>query len=77
MNIYRCKGVIHSTDAPERRSVLQVVGKRVEISIQEGWGQRVPRTQIVAIGAAGSLDTRQLEEAFAACISAEAVGRKL
>ena len=77
VNIYRCKGVIHSTDAPGRRAVLQVVGKRVDILMQEGWGPRVPRTQIVAIGAAGSIDTSQLEERFAACISAEPAGRGL
>ena len=77
VNIYRCKGVIHSTDTPERRAVLQVVGKRVDISMQEEWGRRVPRTRIVAIGAAGSIDTRQLEESFAGCISAEPAGREL
>jgi hypothetical protein len=53
--VYRAKGV-YSTDAPRRRAVLQVVGRRVDISIQEEWGEREPRTQIVAIGAAGSLD---------------------
>jgi hypothetical protein len=36
--------------------LLQVVGRRVDISIQEKWGQRAPRTQIVTIGAAGSID---------------------
>jgi G3E family GTPase len=32
-------------------------------------GGRQPRTQIVAIGAAGSIDTNLLEETFAACIT--------
>jgi G3E family GTPase len=67
--VYRAKGVVHSTDAPERRAVLQVVGRRVDISIQEEWGQRAPRTQIVAIGAAGSIDASLLEKTFASCIS--------
>ena len=71
-NIYRCKGVIHTSDAPERRAVLQVVGRRVDISMQEEWGQRSPRTQIVAIGAAGGIDASLLEETFASCISAAA-----
>src|SRR5450631_2696422 len=52
-SVYRAKGVVYSSDAPERRAVLQVVGRRVDISIQDEWGQRAPRTQIVAIGAAG------------------------
>ncbi len=68
-SVYRAKGVVYSTDAPERRAVLQVVGRRVDISLQEDWGERAPRTQIVAIGAAGSIDASLLEKAFASCIS--------
>ncbi len=68
--VYRAKGVVYTTDAPQRRAVLQVVGRRVDISLQEEWGQRAPRTQIVAIGAAGSIDSSLLEKTFASCISA-------
>lgn len=68
-NIYRAKGIIYASDAPEREAVLQVVGRRVDISMQEKWDKRIPRTQIVIIAAAGSIDTRVLEAAFAACIS--------
>jgi G3E family GTPase len=49
--IYRAKGVIYISDAPERRAVLQVVGKRVDITLEDEWGDRTPCTQIVAIGA--------------------------
>src|SRR5262245_22752585 len=48
--IYRAKGVIDTIEAPGRRAVLQVVGKRVDISLADEWGARNPRTQIVAIG---------------------------
>jgi G3E family GTPase len=68
-SVYRAKGVVYNTDAPQRRAVLQVVGRRVDISLQEEWGERAPRTQIVAIGAAGSLDARLLEKTIASCIS--------
>jgi G3E family GTPase len=70
--VYRAKGVVFTTDAPQRRAVLQVVGRRVDISIQEEWGQRAPRTQIVAIGAAGSINASLLEKTLASCISAAA-----
>ena len=70
--VYRAKGVVYTSDAPQRRAVLQVVGRRVDISIQEEWGQRAPRTQIVAIGAAGSIDASLLEDTFASCISTAA-----
>ena len=66
--IYRAKGVIYTTDAPQWRAVLQVVGRRMDISIHEEWGDRAPRTQIVAIGAAGGVDANLLEKTFAACI---------
>jgi len=71
--VYRAKGVVYSSDAPQRRAVLQVVGRRVDISFQEKWGERPPRTQIVAIGAAGGIDASLLERTFASCISAPAV----
>jgi len=32
-------------------------------------GQRAPRTQIIAIGAAGSIDGSLLEKTFASCIA--------
>jgi len=67
--VYRAKGVIYSADVPQRRAVLQVVGRRVDISIHDEWGQRAPRTQIIAIGAAGSIDASLLEKTFASCIS--------
>src|SRR5208282_4984762 len=67
--VYRAKGVIYNSDAPQRRAVLQVVGRRVDISLQEDWGERAPRTQIVAIGAAGSIDARLMEKTFGSCIA--------
>jgi G3E family GTPase len=70
--VYRAKGVVYTADAPRRRAVLQVVGRRVDISLQDEWGQRAPRTQIVAIGAAGRIDVGLLEQTFASCISAAA-----
>ena len=67
--IYRCKGVIHSSDAPTRRSILQVVGKRVDLTLDSEWGNRRPRTQIVVIGAHGSLDVLSLQRRFESCIA--------
>jgi G3E family GTPase len=69
-NIYRAKGVVYSSDFPKRRAVLQVVGKRVDISLQEEWGERPPLTQIVAIGSPDGIDARALQERFEQCFSA-------
>jgi len=68
-NIYRAKGVIYTADAPERRAVLQVVGRRVDITLDSGWNGRPPRTQIVAIGAPGAIDQKMLSEQFEQCLS--------
>ncbi len=68
-NIYRAKGVVYSSDAPDRRAVLQVVGKRVDISLQEEWGERPPLTQIVAIGSCDGIDAKALQDKFERCFS--------
>jgi len=72
-HVYRAKGVIHSADDPTRPAVLQVVGRRVSLASQGEWGTRAPRSRIVVIGAAESLDERELTAAFSACV-AEAAG---
>ena len=62
--VYRAKGVVYTTDAPQRRAVLQVVGRRVDISLEDEWGGRTPHTQIVVIGAINSLDPVMLGHQF-------------
>jgi G3E family GTPase len=69
-DIYRCKGVIYAAEAPERRAILQAVGRRSDISLEEEWGERAPRTQIVAIGAPDSIDTGDLTAMFESCVAA-------
>jgi G3E family GTPase len=62
--VYRAKGVVYTTDAPNQRAVLQVVGRRVDISLQDEWGERPPRTQIVVIGAPNGIDPAMLGQQF-------------
>jgi G3E family GTPase len=69
VNIYRAKGVIYTSDAAQRRVVLQVVGRRVDISLEDEWGERPPRTRIVAIGAPGAIDKEALRDKFELCLS--------
>ena len=66
-DVYRCKGVIHSAEHPDRRAILQVVGKRVDVSLGGAWGQGRPRTRIVAIGAPGAFAGETLREGFDRC----------
>ena len=67
-NVYRCKGIIYAAEAPDQRAILQMVGRRADIALGEEWGDATPRTQIVAIAAAGSIDSDALTAHFEACI---------
>jgi hypothetical protein len=48
--------------------VLQVVGRRADVTLDEEWGDQSPRTQIVAIAAVESIDAENLMEYFNACV---------
>ncbi len=75
--IYRAKGVIYNADAPQRRAVLQVVGRRVDISLQGEWGERAPRTQIVVIGAPDGIDPTMLGHQFNMTVAPNQEGRAI
>ena len=67
--IYRCKGIVHAVDSPDRRGVLQVVGRRVDITLEEPWGKRPPRTWIVAIGMPGKVAPEKRCALFEDCLA--------
>ena len=67
--IYRCKGIVHAVDSPDRRGVLQVVGRRVDITLEGPWGERPPRTRIVAIGVPGKVAPEELHALFEDCLA--------
>jgi G3E family GTPase len=62
--VYRVKGIVYSTDAPHQRVVVQAVGRRVDISVQDEWGGRVPSTRIVVIGSLNGFDPDDLGDRF-------------
>jgi len=66
-SIYRCKGVVQTAEEPGQRTILQVVGKRVDITVEDAWNGRPPRTRIVAIGAHGGVDGASLRTVFDGC----------
>jgi G3E family GTPase len=69
-DVYRAKGVIYTADAPQRRAVLQVVGRRVDITLEDQWGDRPPRTRIVIIGAPRAVKPQALRDQFELCLAA-------
>lgn len=74
-SIYRCKGIVFTSDAPDKRLALQAVGRRVEITEIGDWGDQAPRCQIVAIGEIDGFDGAELTEKFERClVQAERTG---
>jgi hypothetical protein len=53
-----------SEEFPEHRVILQVVGKRLNVSQDTPWGNQERKTRVVAIGAPGSVTTETLADVF-------------
>ena len=68
VSIFRCKGILHLHEVPDKRVILQMTGKRVTLTKGEPWDQVKPASQIVAIGAKDNLDKADLDERFCACL---------
>ncbi|MCP4306448.1 MAG: GTP-binding protein [bacterium] len=67
--VYRCKGFVNSEEHPHGRSVLQVVGRRFDVTDGGPWNDGQPMTRIVAIGERGKVDERELQNLFEQCIA--------
>lgn len=68
VSVFRCKGILHIHEVPDRRVILQMTGKRVTLAKGDPWNQMKPASQIVAIGAKSKIDTVDLDERFSACL---------
>lgn len=66
-SVFRAKGIVYLGERPEHRAILQVVGRRAELSRGEPWGGNAPATSLVFIGPRDSLDARRLTQMFDAC----------
>lgn len=66
-SVYRCKGIVRTVEEPDRRIILQIVGKRVDVAVGDEWNGRAPRTRLVAIGLHDGVDGDALREVFDSC----------
>ncbi len=55
--VLRAKGFVHLDEDPERRYVLQLVGRRWTFAAGEPWGATQAETRLVFIGLPGSIDS--------------------
>lgn len=67
--IYRCKGFVHLADDPDNRYVLQVVGRRADLTADRPWGTEQPRNRIVAISHNSASHADQFAVLFDTCIA--------
>ncbi len=70
LTIFRGKGILCLKEVPDKRVVVQMVGKRVTLSLGELWRDGAPGSRIVVISDQGDLDAEELSERFEACASA-------
>ena len=69
IGIFRAKGIIACNREPKTRAVLNMVGKRVDISMEKNLRDRNELTRIVTIGTPGAMTTDKLYELFKQCVA--------
>lgn len=74
--IFRLKGFFYVDAALDKRLLIQVVGSRISAAQVEPWGDRSPRTEVVAIGKRGEMDERVLAAQFSSCITKDKTSLK-
>ena len=72
-SIYRAKGFLNLLESPYRAGVLQVVGKRANLTyLGQLWEDKTPFSQVIFIGAHGSLNPHEMEARLEACLAKNA-----
>jgi len=71
LGIYRAKGFFFLADEPDRRAVLHIVGKRVELKLEE-WDKEAQLSQFVTIGTHGDVIPDELQALLDACLAKNA-----
>ena len=55
-SIYRCKGIVYTAEYPARRVILQAVGRRTDVSLEDEWGDRGPYGDGLVLETAGGAE---------------------
>lgn len=71
-SVYRLKGTVYLREAPAQRTMLHVVGTRATVLPGDPWGEALPHSTVVAIGAAGGVDAAGLDTLFTAALAENA-----
>jgi len=68
LSVYRAKGVIWLNEYSHEMAVFHLVGKRASLYLAGPWGDQLPRSQLVLIGAHGTLNPNYLDLHFEAAL---------
>ncbi|HXH03026.1 MAG TPA: GTP-binding protein, partial [Candidatus Competibacteraceae bacterium] len=68
-SIIRGKGVLLLDEAPSRRTIFQMVGKRWELTPAEPWGELPAANRLVLIGLPHGIDAAVLAQRFTAALA--------
>ncbi len=66
-SVFRSKGILHIREAPDKQVIVQMTGKRVTLTKGKPWEDTAPSSQVVAIGAHGTIDADDLNTRFMSC----------
>jgi len=67
--VFRAKGIVHLSDLPTHRVLLQQVGRRSSLLTLGPWGTDRPASHIVAIAVTASFDPAALQRALDASVA--------
>lgn len=67
--VFRAKGFVYAAEDQATKVVMQVAGRRAELSEVGAWAEGEAATEIVFLGAEGSLDPAKLQELLESCAS--------
>lgn len=65
--VIRAKGIVDLGEVPEARTIVQMVGRRIQVRRGDPWGDTAPQSRLVVIGAPGALTDADLADRLAAC----------
>lgn len=66
--VIRAKGIVAMGDAPETQTIVQMVGRRIQVRRGAAWGETPRESRLVAIGSPDALSDAELARRLNACV---------
>lgn len=66
--VYRIKGFVNSIEKPEKRILLQMVGRRATLSVINSWDNEMKQTRLVFIAEKETINYKAIQGALDECI---------